>query len=92
MRLGVLTDCQGPLRGFGDGELSGAEMPLLAAGARLRGTGPGGGVTEATVAGRKVELVIGCAESGEYDRLHRARRGGSSRRSTSMRSSVETAS
>ena len=67
MRLGVLTDCQGPLRGIGDGELSGAEMPLLAAGARLRGTGPGGGVTEATVAGRKVQLVIGCAESGEYD-------------------------
>ena len=67
MRLGVLTDCQGPFRGLGEGELSGAEMPLLAAGARLRGTGPSGGVTDATVAGRKVQLVIGCAESGEYD-------------------------
>ena len=41
--------------------------PFSLPGARLRGTGPGGGVTEATVAGRKVQLVIGCAESGEYD-------------------------
>ncbi len=59
MRLGVLTDCQGPFRGLGEGELSGAEMPLLAAGVCLRGTGPSGGVTDATVAGRKVQLVIG---------------------------------
>ena len=66
-RIGVLTDCQGPLRGFEDVELSGAELPLLRHGARLTLRGaPKGGVTPGVVAGRKVELVRGCSELGEH--------------------------
>ena len=29
LRLGVLTDCQGPFHAFEEAELSGAELPLV---------------------------------------------------------------
>lgn len=64
-RLGVLTDCQGPFHAFEEAELSGVELPLVERGARLRGVAPTDGVTDATAGGRKVELVRGCAETGE---------------------------
>ena len=66
VRIGVLADCQGALRGFGDGELAGAELPFLRRGARLLGTGPSGGVSAIDVGGRRVELVQGCQETGEH--------------------------
>ena len=66
VRIGVLTDCQGPLRGFEDAQLSGAELPFLRRGARLVGPGPGGGVTAIEEGGRRIELVRGCQESGEH--------------------------
>ena len=65
-RLGVLTDCQGPFHAFEEAELSGVELPLVERGARLRGPAPTDGVTDATAGGRRVELVRGCAETGEY--------------------------
>src|SRR6187549_1727042 len=65
VRIGVLVDCQGPLRALEDAELSAAELPFLRRGARLAGKAPTAGVTPATVAGRKVELVTGCSEVGE---------------------------
>jgi branched-chain amino acid transport system substrate-binding protein len=66
VRIGVLTDCQGPFRGFEEAMLSGAELPFLRRGARLVGTSPTDGVTTATVAGREVALVRGCSEIGEH--------------------------
>ncbi len=66
IRIGVLADCQGPLRGLQDAQLSGAELPFLARGARLAGKAPTDGVTSVTVGGREVELVQGCMESGEH--------------------------
>ena len=45
IRIGLLTDCQGPLYGYEDAQLSGAELPFLHRGARLVGTGPSDGVT-----------------------------------------------
>jgi branched-chain amino acid transport system substrate-binding protein len=65
VRIGVLVDCQGPLKGFEAAQLSAAELPLLRRGARLAGPAPSDGTTPATVAGRKVELVRGCSEIGE---------------------------
>ena len=65
-RLGVLTDCQGPFRGFEDAQLSGAELPFLRRGARLVGTAPSGGVTAIEESGRRIELVLGCQETGEH--------------------------
>jgi branched-chain amino acid transport system substrate-binding protein len=65
----VLVDCVGLARGFRDATMSGVELPLLQRGATLRGARPGDGVGSATVAGRKVELVTGCTEGGEYSVL-----------------------
>jgi branched-chain amino acid transport system substrate-binding protein len=66
VRIGVLADCQGPLRGFEDAQLSGAELPFLRRGARLVGASPSDGVTDIDVGGRRVELVLGCQETGEH--------------------------
>ena len=82
VKIGVLTDCQGPFHAFEDAQLAGAELPLLDRGATMRGTAPTDGLTAATVAGRKVELVRGCAESASTPSSSR-RRDGSSRTSAS---------
>lgn len=66
VRIGVLTDCQGALRGLGDAELSGAELPFLRRGAELAGTSPSGGVSAVEVGGRRVEFVQGCQETAEH--------------------------
>jgi branched-chain amino acid transport system substrate-binding protein len=66
VRIGVLTDCQGPLRPIQDGQLSGAELPFVQRGASLRGASPTTGTTAIRIGGREVELVLGCAESGEH--------------------------
>jgi branched-chain amino acid transport system substrate-binding protein len=66
VRIGVLADCTGGLAAFNDLELASAELPLLVRGARLAGAKPRDGISGAKVAGRRVELVIGCAESTTY--------------------------
>ena len=66
VRIGVLTDCQGPFASFEDAQLSGAELPFLRRGAHLVGTSPSAGVTEIELGGRRIELVRGCQESGEH--------------------------
>ena len=66
VRIGVLADCTGGFAAFNDLELASAELPLLVRGARLAGKKPRDGVRGAKVAGRRVELVIGCAESTTY--------------------------
>src|SRR5262245_40091762 len=45
-RIGVLTDCQGPLKWAGEAELSAVELPLLRRGARLAGRAPSDGTTQ----------------------------------------------
>ena len=42
---------------------------MLQHGGRLAGKGPGGGVQGAKVAGRRIEIVEGCSETGVYGRL-----------------------
>lgn len=65
----MLTDCQGPFKSFEDAQLSGAQLPFLERGASLRGASPLAGVTTATVSGTPVELLSGCAETGEHSVL-----------------------
>jgi branched-chain amino acid transport system substrate-binding protein len=61
VRIGVLADCESSqFAGGYEAEIAGAELPLLRRGARLRGPKPSAGVTAATVAGKRVELVLGC--------------------------------
>ena len=66
VRIGVLADCQGSLRGFQDAQLSGAELPFLRRGAHLVGTSPREGVSAIEIGARRVELVLGCQETGEH--------------------------
>src|ERR1043166_8224834 len=69
VRIGVLSDCRGLFSANNELSLAGAEFPLLERGARLRGVKPSDGITTARASGRRVELVIGCSESGVYDVL-----------------------
>jgi branched-chain amino acid transport system substrate-binding protein len=66
VRIGLLTDCRGIFSGYEDEMLAGAELPLLERGARLTNRKPSGGVSDARVAGRDVELIRGCAEESEH--------------------------
>jgi branched-chain amino acid transport system substrate-binding protein len=66
VRIGLLTDCRGLFSGYEDEMLAGAELPLLRRGARLTNGKPSGGVSEAGVAGRDLELVRGCTEESEH--------------------------
>ncbi len=69
LRIGVVVDCVGIFRSFGDAELSGAQLPLIERGASRRGRRAHAGITPVTVAGRSVELVTGCAEAGEFSAI-----------------------
>jgi branched-chain amino acid transport system substrate-binding protein len=61
IRIGVLADCESRLFAPDyEKEIAGAELPLLRRGAMLRSSRPSEGVTSATVAGKRVELVVGC--------------------------------
>jgi branched-chain amino acid transport system substrate-binding protein len=64
LRIGVIVDCVGALRALQDQELSGAQLPLIERGARTAGRQPSDGVHRVDVAGRPVDIVRGCSESG----------------------------
>jgi branched-chain amino acid transport system substrate-binding protein len=66
VRIGLLTDCRGIFSGYEDEMLAGAELPLLRRGAHLTNGRPSGGVSEARVSGRDLELVRGCTEESEH--------------------------
>ena len=69
LRIGVIVDCVGGLRAYGDGELAAAELPLIVRGAHAVSEDPSDGVRDGRVAGRPVEIVRGCGESGEFSTL-----------------------
>lgn len=66
VRIGVLAECQGAFRGYGDSELAAAELPFLRRGAHLIGTSPSDGVSTVEIGGRKIEFLLGCEELGEH--------------------------
>lgn len=66
VRIGLLTDCRGLFSGYEDEMLAGAELPLLEHGGRLTNGKPSGGVSDARVAARDIELVKGCTEASEF--------------------------
>ena len=73
VRIGILSDCYGPFSDAHELIVASAELPLLEHGARLRGSTPTDGVEGATVAGRPVELLVGCV-TGTQDVIPEARR------------------
>jgi branched-chain amino acid transport system substrate-binding protein len=60
IRIGGLADCEGLFSPLYEETLAGFELPLLERGAKLRGARPSDGVRDASVAGKRVELVFGC--------------------------------
>lgn len=64
-RLAVQVECEGSFAGFAEPELAGALFPLLQRGAELAGRPPTEGVEGARVAGRPVDVKVGCTESLE---------------------------
>jgi branched-chain amino acid transport system substrate-binding protein len=71
IKIAFITDCAPP---FGSGSerestVAGAELPFLQRGAKLRGADPLRGVTSATVAGRRVQLLLGCEDYGNFATL-----------------------
>jgi branched-chain amino acid transport system substrate-binding protein len=69
LRIGVVVDCVGGFRALAEEELAGAQLPLIARGARTLGKTPSDGVDGARAGGRAVEIVRGCGESGEFATL-----------------------
>jgi branched-chain amino acid transport system substrate-binding protein len=60
IKIAFVTDCGPPFNDDIEPTLAGAELPFLQRGAKLRGHDPSSGVTGATVAGRRVQLLRGC--------------------------------
>jgi branched-chain amino acid transport system substrate-binding protein len=71
-RIGVLSDCYGPLSGEHAIVVAAAELPLLARGAKVSRS-PLDGVGPVSVAGRHVVLEFGCV-AGNADVIPEARR------------------
>jgi substrate-binding family protein len=72
-RIGILSDCFGPFGGAHELNLAAAEMPLIELGADPRGSKPSAGIGALDVAGRRVELRVGCV-AGNEDVIPEARR------------------
>jgi ABC-type branched-subunit amino acid transport system substrate-binding protein len=67
LRVGVIVNCVGFFRGYEDLMLAGSELPFIERGAHLRSADLSDGVTDVTLpGGRRVRLLIGCAEGGEF--------------------------
>jgi branched-chain amino acid transport system substrate-binding protein len=73
IRIGVLSDCYGPFSSGHELIVASAELPLLERGGKLRGPNPSDGIEGASVAGRRVDLLIGCI-AGTEDVLPETRR------------------
>ena len=71
--IGILSDCYGPFDGAHEANLADAEVPLIELGAKPRGRQPSSGITPVDVAGRRVELLVGCV-AGSEDVIPEARR------------------
>jgi len=72
-RIGILSDCYGPFSGAHELNVASAELPLIERGAKLLGRTPSDGVGPVIVAGRRVELIVGCV-AGTGDVIPEARR------------------
>jgi branched-chain amino acid transport system substrate-binding protein len=60
VRIGIYGDCYGPFAAFTKLAEAGADVALIRRGAKPHGTRPSDGVSAITVAGKRVELVLGC--------------------------------
>jgi branched-chain amino acid transport system substrate-binding protein len=74
IRIGHLSTCEGPFAVFYDATTAGAVLPLIERGATPSGGKGSDGVSNATVAGRPVEMVWGCSDATPDRAAEEARR------------------
>ncbi len=75
LKIGHLSDCEGPFAPFYDQTAGGALLPLVNRGAKPKNPDkPSEGVTDATLAGHPVEIVWGCSDSTPDKAVAEARR------------------
>jgi branched-chain amino acid transport system substrate-binding protein len=76
IKVGFLSDCEGDFGSFFEPTISGANLALIrSAGAKPAGEKPSDGVQNATVAGKKIEIVgYGCADATADKAIEETRR------------------
>ena len=74
IRIGLITVCEGYYALTSEPSIAGAELPLLNRGATFTGTRSSAGVTNATIAGKSVELFLGCGDQTGDTAVAEARR------------------
>ena len=60
IRIGIYGDCYGPFPAVTEQSELGADLAFMRHGAKPNGSRPSAGVSAITVAGKRVELVLGC--------------------------------
>ena len=58
----MIADCKGFFGAFYNQALAGAELPLIRRGGKLKGPRPSDGLEGASVAGKRVQLLLGCED------------------------------
>ncbi len=75
IKIGHLSNCEGPFAPFYDQTTGGAMLPLVNRGAKPENPDkPSDGITNATLAGHPVEVVWGCSDSTPDKAVEEARR------------------
>jgi branched-chain amino acid transport system substrate-binding protein len=74
IKIGHLSNCEGPFAPFYDQTTGGAMLPFIERGAEASGKKGSDGVSGATIAGRPVEFVFACSDSTPDVAVAEARR------------------
>ncbi len=76
IKMAILSDCEGAFGAFYEPDIAGAQVPLINRGAKASDPKkPSAGITGATVAGKKVEIVgYGCSDDTADKAIEETRR------------------
>jgi branched-chain amino acid transport system substrate-binding protein len=74
IKIGHLSNCEGPFAPFYDQTTGGAMLPLIQRGAKPSGSKGSDGVSNAVIAGHPVEFVFGCSDATPDKAVEEARR------------------
>jgi branched-chain amino acid transport system substrate-binding protein len=74
IKIGHLSNCEGPFAPFYDQTTGGAMLPLIQRGAEPSGSKGSDGLENAVVAGHPIELVYGCSDATPDKAVEEARR------------------
>ena len=64
IHIGLTSTCRGTVSTFYEESVAGAELPFIERGAKPLGARPSDGITSISVAGKRVDLALGCSFAG----------------------------